>query len=218
MTKAKATNAQTTRKGSSARAAERRISHAVNHPVRLDALSILIERQASPKEIAKALQVSLGTASFHVAELLADDAIELVKTMPRRGAVEHYYRAKQRPEVSDDEWRKMPKPARRKLAAILLQAIIAEGLASLRNGKMDTDDDLYLVWKVVKLDVRGRKEVADLHAEMLSRLEAIREQNDLRAADDGDTEVRIVAMMGFERARVGDPPSGDDPPLPTARK
>jgi len=191
------------------RATERRISHAVNHPVRLDALSILIDQVASPKEIAAMLRVGLGTASFHIAELLADEAIELVRTEPRRGAIEHYYRAKRRPEVSDEEWRAMPKATRRKLAGILLQAIIAEGLASLRNGKMDADDDLYLAWKVVHLDSEGKLEVAEFQAEMLARLESIRERNEARLSEEDDVSARIVALMGFERARPGKRPTGD---------
>jgi hypothetical protein len=199
-----------TRKGRSARAMEQRISHSVNHPVRLDAMSILVERVASPKELQKMLRVPLGTASFHVKELFADDAIELVKTVQRRGAVEHYYRAKVRPEVTDEEWRAMPKPARRKFAATLLQAIVAEGLASLRHGMMDTDDDLYLVWMPVRLSAEGRDEVYELHAEMHERLEEVKARDEARQIEgEGDLPVRIVAMMGFERSRRGRP-DGDN--------
>jgi hypothetical protein len=197
----KAKNAQKDRGGRSARATERRVAHAVIHPIRLDALSILFERMASPKEIALLLRKPLGTVSFHVAELLADEAIELVKTEPRRGAVEHYYRARLRPEVSDEEWRALPKGSRRKFAATLLQAIVAEGLASLRYGKMDADEDLHL----------GRDEVSELQAEMLGRLEAVKERSEARLPADGDdaASVRIVVTMGFERGRPDGQPPGD---------
>jgi DNA-binding transcriptional ArsR family regulator len=188
-----------------ARATERKIAHAVIHPVRLDALSILFEQVASPKEIHQILRVPLATVSFHVSELLADGAIELVKTKPRRGAVEHYYRAKLRPEVSDEEWRALPRNSRRKFAATLLQAIIAESLASLRHGEMEADDDLHLTWMPMRLDVQGCKELADLQAEMLERFAAVKADGERRLGDDpdGTGSERIVAILGFERSLLG---------------
>jgi DNA-binding transcriptional ArsR family regulator len=199
--------------GGTERAAEKRIAHAVNHPVRLDGLSILFERLASPKEIAGVLKKPLGTVSFHVGELVKDGAIELVKTAQRRGAVEHYYRAKLRPEVSNEEMRALPKATRRKLAGLILQGIVAEGLASLRHGKMETDDDLNLIWLPMHLSDRGQDEVAELQAEMLTRLEAIKAGDEARPKDDTERSrpVRIAAMMWFERAHAGrDTPDSAD--------
>lgn len=188
------------------REAARRVAHAVIHSARLDALSILLERTSSPKEIAKVLQIPLGTASFHVKELFADGAIELVKTEPRRGAVEHYYRAVVTPEVTDEEWQAMPKSARREGAATLLTAIVAEGLSSLHHGYMDADDDLYLLWVPMQLTADGRREAYELQAEMHDRIEAIKARDQARQSEaDGDLPVRVVAMMGFDRSRAGRP-------------
>jgi DNA-binding transcriptional regulator GbsR (MarR family) len=198
-------DARKARKGRGARALERRVTHAVSHPVRLDALSIFFERMASPKEISKHLEVSLGTVSFHVNELLADDAIELVKTVQRRGAIEHYYKAKMRPEISDAELRALPKATRRKFAALILQAIIAEGLSSLRHEKMDEDDQLNLIWMPITLDAEGRREVSAIQAEMLERLEDVKTESELRLAAGEDISERIVAMMSFERGQPGRP-------------
>jgi DNA-binding transcriptional ArsR family regulator len=184
------------------------IAFAVLHPVRLDALSILIERIASPNEIAEMLHVPLGTVSHHVSELHADKAVELVNTEQRRGAVEHYYRATVRPEVTDAEWKAMPRKSRREFAATLLLAIVAEGLASLRHGMMDTDDDLHIIWKAVRTDAQARSEISELHAEMVERLEAIAAGANARipdTGDDADVLVRIVAMMTFVRSRPGEP-------------
>lgn len=204
MTTTKAANASKGRKKQGARAAERKVAHAVNHPVRLDALSILFERVASPKEIAKLLEVPLGTASFHVGELVKDDVIELVKTEPRRGAIEHFYRAKMKPEVDDAQWQKMPKASRRRIAALALQAIVADSLASLRHGKMDTDEDLRLVWVPMQLDSEGQDEVAALQAEMLERLEEIKARSESRSPEAAETSpVRIAALMWFERGAPG---------------
>jgi DNA-binding transcriptional ArsR family regulator len=191
-----------TRGGASARAVEQRLTHAVNHPVRLDALVILSERSASPNEIAGELDVPLGTVSFHVKELADMKAIELVKTEPRRGAIEHYYRAKMLPEVSDEEWRAMPRGAKRECVSVILMPIISESLASLGHGKMDTDEDLYVFWKLMRLSSEGRSELHELHAEFQDRVEALMAEDEARA-DGNDEPVRFVAMLGFERSGGG---------------
>ncbi len=210
MTK-KAKSTKKAREGRGARATERRVAHAVIHPIRLDVLSILFERMASPKELAEMLQQPLATVSFHVGELKIDEAIELVKTEPRRGAVEHFYRAKSRPEISDEELKALPEATRRKLAAVILQAIVAEGLASLRHGRMDTDDDLNLIWMPMRLDAAGQREVSDLQAEMFERLDAIKADSEERQPIEGieGPPVRIAAVMWFERGRPDALPSGD---------
>lgn len=47
----------------------------------------------SPKELSGELGEKLARTSYHVVVLLEAGAIELVDTVPRRGAVEHYYRS-----------------------------------------------------------------------------------------------------------------------------
>src|SRR4051794_37828743 len=63
------------------------------HPLRVRILAILEQRVASPSEIAGELDASLGVVSYHVRRLEALGLIKLVRTTPRRGAVEHHYRA-----------------------------------------------------------------------------------------------------------------------------
>jgi DNA-binding transcriptional ArsR family regulator len=193
----------TTRRGRSARAAEQRVSHALNHPVRLDALSYLIERVASPTEIARLTGVAVGTASFHFKELLNAGAIELVRTEQRRGALEHFYRAVERPEISDREWQALPVASRREIAATYLLAISGEALSSLRHGRMEADDDLYLVWEPVRCSSEGQAELHEMFAEFHERLEELKARDEAR--QDGDTRVRMIAMLNFERCRDGRP-------------
>lgn len=190
------------------RSEESAISHSVNHEVRLDALSIFHEREASPKEIQEALGVPLATASHHVKELFEADVIELVKTEPRRGAVEHFYRAKRAPEVDAPAWQKLPESARRGIAGVAMQAVVADGLASLRHGKLETDDNMYIAWMRMDLSEEGQDEVTALQAEILERYKVIKERDQLRVAEQG-CEVgapRIAASLWFERAQAGRPP------------
>lgn len=72
---------------------DRRLIKALGHPVRVRALEVLNARVASPSELAKELGEPLGNVAYHIKILEENDAIELVRTAPVRGALEHFYRA-----------------------------------------------------------------------------------------------------------------------------
>ncbi len=76
----------------------------VAHPTRARAFLILAERTASPAEIAKEIGKDVGHVGYHVRKLQQLDLIELVDEKPVRGAVEHFYRAIERPMVTEEEF------------------------------------------------------------------------------------------------------------------
>lgn len=70
---------------------------AMGHPTRRAILRELARvgegnGMASPNELSKMLDEGLSQISYHVRVLRDCDAVVLQKTVPRRGAVEHYYR------------------------------------------------------------------------------------------------------------------------------
>ena len=67
------------------------LHRALGHPMRVQVLEILNERVASPTELARHLDVPLARLSYHIRLLAEEGWIELVDTVPRRGALEHYY-------------------------------------------------------------------------------------------------------------------------------
>ena len=170
------------RKRRSKRAAERAITHLLNHPVRLDAFLATFEAMASPNEISKLLRKPLADVSFHMSELRKEGVVELVKRAQRRGAVEHYYKAIEPPEIDDEEWQSMPKSARRRIVALGLQVVIADALSALRHGKFEEDEDMYLVWMPLRLRPEGQDATTALQAEMLERLTVIKEEHSSRTA------------------------------------
>src|SRR4051794_12237697 len=81
---------------------------AMAHPLRYELLMRLGGRTASPNELTKEVDATLGTVSYHVRLLEELGMVELVDQQPRRGAVEHYYRATQRAWFSKQGWAKIP--------------------------------------------------------------------------------------------------------------
>jgi DNA-binding transcriptional ArsR family regulator len=80
-----------------------RLLKAFAHPLRMAILARLDEAVLSPKELAEELGSSLPVVSYHVRELERAGMIELVRTAPRRGALQHWYRARPLAALGDGE-------------------------------------------------------------------------------------------------------------------
>lgn len=70
-----------------------RVAEAELHPMRTKVLKAIdaSREPRSPNELSKEFGEPLGNVSYHVAALAKKGLIELVKTEPRRGALEHFY-------------------------------------------------------------------------------------------------------------------------------
>ncbi|HKF82920.1 MAG TPA: winged helix-turn-helix domain-containing protein [Solirubrobacterales bacterium] len=88
---------------------QRRVK-AARHPVRVQILNILTEDGPhSPKRISEKTGHSLNLVSYHMSTVLYGECqlIELFEEIPRRGAVEHVYKIKNRsgdrsPRLAED--------------------------------------------------------------------------------------------------------------------
>ena len=71
-------------------------------------LAVLNQRVASPSQLSGELDEPIGNVSYHMRTLTELGMVELVRTEPRRGAVEHYYRAIERPHLPAQDWATLP--------------------------------------------------------------------------------------------------------------
>jgi len=76
------------------------VAQACSHPLRVEILELLAGSSRSPLSVSKELGANLGQVSYHFSVLRKLDAIELMDTKQRRGAVEHFYTARWRALVS----------------------------------------------------------------------------------------------------------------------
>jgi len=176
----------------------------VQHPIRVDALQILTEREASAAEIARLIGEDMKKVGNHIKALAEHGCIELVRTEKKRGAEEHFYRASLRPYIGDAEWAQLSPEARHQISALMFQAIVAEALASFRAGKFDSRLDRHVSWQPLKLDEQGWNDLMRELRESLERIDAIRVASEERLAESGEAGIQaIAAALGFERALVG---------------
>src|SRR5258705_1120414 len=103
------------RQPSASPTSESRIAKALAHPLRARILQRLGERVASPGDLAVELDAPLGVVSYHVRMLRDYDCVELVRTQPVRGALQHFYKATARPNLDEGLWRTLPTTLRGEL-------------------------------------------------------------------------------------------------------
>jgi DNA-binding transcriptional ArsR family regulator len=185
-------------------AIETRIAKAFAHPLRFHILQLLNEREASPSALAQQLDEPLGNVSYHVKTLLEADAIELVRTRPVRGAVEHVYRATARPYFSDEEYAKLPTSFRNEMLGSTLQELWAHVLQAARSGGLD-HPETHISWTALDLDREGYEEVVKILADALERALDIQAESAGRLAslDEGEraSERTELAIMHYHRPR-----------------
>jgi DNA-binding transcriptional ArsR family regulator len=192
--------------------ADSRIAKALAHPLRVRVLEILDEGEASPKEIAQRLGESLNTVSYHVNVLGDLGMIRLVRKTPRRGAIEHHYRAEPRRKLTKLQWADLPKTVRKGVMADASARVAraVEGVAAKGGFERPRSQ---LITTTLALDEAGWREASDELAATERRLRKIEQdaRRRTKTAKDGDHTIEAgVAMMFFDV-------SGDRP-LPGASK
>jgi DNA-binding transcriptional ArsR family regulator len=171
------------------------MAKALAHPLRVQLLTALNEGVASPNELAKRLNEPLTNVSYHVRMLHDLGCIELVETEPRRGALEHYYRAIQRPFFADRDWKKLPKNARGSISDTVLGLIWDDTADAIKSGLFDERDDRHLSRSVLCVDEKGWQEMNDLLSETLDRAMQIQADSAGRAAKGGDDTFSVTVVM-----------------------
>jgi DNA-binding transcriptional ArsR family regulator len=191
--------AKTKTKSKSKSGVDQRLVKALAHPLRVEILTILNERMASPNELSKELDEGLSQVSYHVKVLKDFECIEMVKTEPRRGAVEHYYKATARAFLGDADWRKLPESIKPGMSAAFVGALIEEVVAALKAGTFDAREDRHTSWTPGVVDEQGWQESVDLVNETLDRIIKIHADSAKRLAKSGETGVpATLALLHFE--------------------
>jgi len=178
---------------------------AMSHPLRVRILALLDERPASPVELSGWLGSTLGTTAYHVRTLERLGLIELVAENRVRGAVEHHYRARERPSVSDKAWAAAPAIAKQAAVSASLETIDAYAKAASEAGGFD-DGDAHLTRAALRLDARGFEDVSQACLRILAQLDRIEEdatERIKRNPHTGETKDVALVMMLFEAARNG---------------
>src|SRR6201991_3262535 len=176
---------------------EARIAKALAHPLRARILQRLGERTASPGDLAVELNAPLGVVSYHVRMLRDYNCVELVRTEPVRGALQHFYKATARPNFDDAQWRTLPSQLRRELAGETIGELVNDLATAADAGHLE-DADVIITRTPLELDEKAFKKLNKLLARTHEQALSIAAESAARGTDGVfPTE---LAVLHFKRA------------------
>ena len=184
---------------------------AIAHPLRIRLLAMLDERSASPASLAQKFeQHSLGTISYHVRVLYDLGLLELVSTRQRRGATEHFYRARAHPRFSDEAWSRLDTVPKQRMITAALAQIHDYAIRSAAVGGFDAAD-AHFTRTPLKLDAQGWAEIAEAAKDWLRETARIESSAAKRLASEPDAALDVgLVILLFEAL----PFSAEEPASP----
>jgi hypothetical protein len=162
--------------------------------LRVRVLAILEERTASPRELADITGAPLGVTAYHVRTLHQLGLLKLVKHTRVRGAVQHHYRAIERPRISDEAWAAAPMIAKQALVGATVQQIADYVSASAAAGGFDRPD-AHMTRTALRLDAKGWEQLARACRRLLQDVAKIEEAVERRTQKAGADELRDVGLV-----------------------
>ncbi|HEU5252648.1 MAG TPA: winged helix-turn-helix domain-containing protein [Solirubrobacterales bacterium] len=182
------------------RLADRWFVKALSHPVRVEILELLNEREASPVEMKRSLGGTLNLINYHLKVLVDCGCVEVARTEPVRGAVKHFYRAVPRSFFGHPDLREVPASIRGGATEMALRSFSKAFHRAAEAGNVDGDDAI-LNWMSLAVDELGREKAIELSETVLRGFELIAKQSRERAAE-GEKPLAplVVAVAAFDAA------------------
>jgi DNA-binding transcriptional ArsR family regulator len=175
------------------------LTRGLAHPLRTRMLAVLLEREASPKELADEFGIPLANVAYHIQVLKKLKLIRLVRKTPRRGAVEHHYRADKSAHIGNDVWGEIPGLVKEGLVAAGLSETAHDVNEGVATGGFDAED-VHMSRSKLVLDQEAWDELGGLLKHALDRgYELQKEAAERLKKKDHEGERRAaLVMMLFE--------------------
>lgn len=184
---------------------DQQLVKALAHPIRVYILEALQGRVASPTELSKEADLRLGVVSYHANILARCGCLELVRTRPRRGALEHFFRATPRSFIGHQDWRRVPRSVRGGVTEAAVGTFLDRAAAAVDAGTIDGRDDTTLNWMSISVDETGWREVAEI-MDRARRLVVDAHSRSAARLVEGEEIPVVVGFASFESGAAQPPP------------
>jgi DNA-binding transcriptional ArsR family regulator len=168
----------------------------VSHPIRCRALTILADREASPVEIGRELGMDPSHIAYHVNVLRANGLIELTEEIPRRGSIEHRFRAVFR-VLSDEDYAALNAEERGWYSRGIFCLAAADASCAFASGSFADRPDHHISRMALQVDEEGWSELRDLFENTLRQMYEIRREAGGRLAEAGMKGISVLAFSTF---------------------
>jgi DNA-binding transcriptional ArsR family regulator len=182
-----------------------RLIKSLSHVLRQHILLGAVQGEVSPNVLAKALGEELSQVSYHVKVLRdeCDGMIVETRTEPRRGAVEHYYRATPKTLFPAKAWRRLKKELRAVVGAGQASDLFNDLARALKAGKLQGEHDVISRTPLV-LDAEGKRNMKALGERVTKAVEdeqwAAAKRMAKENGDGGEIVGYTFALLAFEAA------------------
>lgn len=173
---------------------------ALAHPLRVRILDQLKEGPSSPNRLSARMGEKLGNVSYHMNVLLKCDCIELVKTIPKRGAVEHIYQLKTQAAMGSPTWKAVPPSLRARYAGTALADFTNRAIEALDAGTVESREGSGVTCFHLNVDEQGWKELRKVLGNVEKRFQAVADKSAKRMDEPRNGTPMIVAVAAFEVA------------------
>jgi DNA-binding transcriptional ArsR family regulator len=190
-----------------------RMAAAVSHPIRLHAMIVLWEREASPREIAAELGEPLNNVTYHINQLRDLGWIELVATRPARGGrvVEHFYKAAKNTLIEDTDLSHLGRDELHVIDVTIMRSMSKDIEQAMAAGTFFAHNDNQLTRIPIDVDKEGWEETKVILDRALEDLLKVKEAVLQRTATSGEETIPTkVEIIHFESPR---PKRADDDAL-----
>jgi hypothetical protein len=147
---------------------------------------------------------TVGNTAYHVRMLEETGYVELVKTVPRRGAEEHFYRAIKAAVFTAEEWVLVPVPIRSRIVGMQAKQTGKLLSRSIQTGAFERRPNRHHSLNEFRLDEPGWNEIMELLDETMERAGEIAAQSEDRFLAAEEPGVRIPMFLSLIGAERGD--------------
>jgi DNA-binding transcriptional ArsR family regulator len=173
-----------------------RVLRALNHPIRRRVMRVLVDGPGSATTISQVIGMDPGVVSYHLSQVLAKecDIVELFDSVPRRGAVEKFYRLKLHALSEADPGEEGgAAPASRRMSfeeclIVAVSAMDADAFAALDGSAWD--------WSLTQVDEIAWREIRAASDEFEARVRQAAAASRKRTGADGAQGI-VVGVAAF---------------------
>lgn len=177
---------------------DKRLTQALNHPLRTEIIAILSDTCASPSEMADMLGEELSNVSYHTKQLLELDCIEVVDREQVRGAVKTRYRATTRMLLDNPDWEKLGRTVRTGISINAVNEVTRRAADALEAGTFDRRTDRTLITMKLDVDEPGWDEVNAALRTAYERIGEVEVEAALRKAEGAKTFRMTASLLGYQ--------------------
>jgi predicted transcriptional regulator len=169
----------------------------LRNPSMLEAFVALIEKPASPSDIAELLKIKLSKAVYSLEQLEKMNLIEEIGTEERRGQLAHIYRAVMRPIWKIEEWEELGQDERERFVAWVLQLFLRDVARAWTARTFQARVDTHTSRSLLRVDEQGWRDVKRIQDEALAAFHEIEVESVDRLHEAGDSADLILARAAM---------------------